>query len=105
MPRASFFLVVLSLTAAVAGCSERSLVPGAELAAPVTSLASRDAGNAAGKQQNGSNDDSADEGKRALTFAVLRDQLLLECAHRIASPRGLRPCEPRDASQHKHETA
>src|SRR5207237_7034472 len=30
---------------------------------------------------------------RALTFAVLRNQLLLECGHRLGSPRGCRPTE------------
>ena len=42
---------------------------------------------------------------RLLSHWNLRDQLLLEWAHRIGSPRGWRRCEPRDASQHKHETA
>ena len=42
---------------------------------------------------------------RALGFAVLRDQLLFECGHRIGSPQWLRPCERREATQHKHENA
>src|ERR1700674_3728268 len=42
---------------------------------------------------------------RALGFAVLRDQLLFEGSHQIGAPQWLRPCERRDPSQHKHESA
>ena len=35
---------------------------------------------------------------RALTSAVLRNQLLLECGHRIGSPQGLRPTEGGNAT-------